>query len=95
MLVHQRVSHYNTSIVPPSYPHGQSPEKNCLGSVFQDIAAADPTAIIRTPVDIIDGINPAAAEKMAIEMGFTGAQEGVLWIGFFVDGMMNDVNICK
>ena len=48
-----------------------SPRKNP-----QDIAAADPTAIIRTPVDIMDGINPAAAEKMAKEMGFTGAQEG-------------------
>lgn len=40
----------------------------------EDIAAADPTAIIRTPVDIIEGIKPEAAEKMAIQMGFGGAQ---------------------
>ncbi|CAJ1364787.1 unnamed protein product [Effrenium voratum] len=44
------------------------------GTSIEDIAAADPTAIIRTPVDIISGINMADAEKMATEMGFTGAQ---------------------
>ena len=51
------------------------------GTSIEDIAAADPTAIIRTPVDIIQGINPAEAEKMATEMGFTGAQakEAVTW----------------
>lgn len=44
------------------------------GTSIEDIAAADPTAIIKTPVDIIEGINPADAEKMATEMGFAGAQ---------------------
>ncbi|CAK9086044.1 unnamed protein product [Durusdinium trenchii] len=44
------------------------------GTSIEDIAAADPTAIIKTPVDIIEGIKPEAAEKMATEMGFSGAQ---------------------
>lgn len=71
MIRHLLVSPINT-------PMEKSPE--------QDIAAADPTAIIRTPVDIIDGINPAAAEKMATEMGFTGAQEGFCgWFFFWMD----------
>merc|ERR1712032_706502 len=44
------------------------------GTSIEDIAAADPTAIIKQPVDIVAGINDTIAEKMAAEMGFQGAQ---------------------
>jgi len=44
------------------------------GTSIEDIAAADPTAIIKIPVDIIEGMKTSDAEKMATEMGFTGAQ---------------------
>jgi len=44
------------------------------GTSIEDIAAADPTAIIKMPIDIIEGIKTADAEKMATEMGFTGSQ---------------------
>jgi len=44
------------------------------GTSIEDIAAADPTAIIKIPVDIIEGMKTSDAEKMATEMGFTGTQ---------------------
>jgi len=44
------------------------------GTSIEDIAAADPTAIIKQPVDIMDGISSETASTMATEMGFTGAQ---------------------
>lgn len=44
------------------------------GTSIEDIAAADPTAIIKMPIDIINGISQDQAESMASQMGFTGAQ---------------------
>jgi len=44
------------------------------GTSIEDIAAADPTAIVKMPVDIMDGISDAMAVKMAQEMGFEGKQ---------------------
>merc|ERR1712232_791581 len=44
------------------------------GTSIEDIAEADPTAIIKQPVDIVTGITPDVAKKMATEMGFTGDQ---------------------
>jgi len=44
------------------------------GTSIEDIAEADPTAIIKQPVDIVAGINSDIATSMATEMGFTGAQ---------------------
>jgi len=44
------------------------------GTSIEDIAAADPRAIIKMPIDIIDGIQTVDAEKMATEMGFAGSQ---------------------
>jgi len=45
------------------------------GTSIEDIAAADPTAIIKVPVDIVAGIQAADADKMASEMGYVGAQQ--------------------
>merc|ERR1712151_41639 len=44
------------------------------GTSIEDIAEADPTAIIKMPVDIKDGITAEQASSMATEMGFTGSQ---------------------
>merc|ERR1712151_437529 len=44
------------------------------GTSIEDIAAADPTAIIKMPVDIVTGITDEQASSMASEMGFTGGQ---------------------
>eukprot|EP00403_Amphidinium_massartii_P028868 CAMPEP_0178402790 /NCGR_PEP_ID=MMETSP0689_2-20121128/17029_1 /TAXON_ID=160604 /ORGANISM="Amphidinium massartii, Strain CS-259" /LENGTH=424 /DNA_ID=CAMNT_0020023713 /DNA_START=115 /DNA_END=1389 /DNA_ORIENTATION=- len=44
------------------------------GTSIEDIAAKDPSAIIKTPVDIMDGISEEQAVAMATEMGFTGPQ---------------------
>jgi len=40
------------------------------GTSIEDIAEKDPSAIIKMPVDIVEGITPEAAKKMATEMGF-------------------------
>jgi len=45
------------------------------GTSIEDIAAADPTAIIKVPVDIVKGIQAADADKMASEMGYVGQQQ--------------------
>merc|ERR1719261_2237604 len=42
------------------------------GTSIEDIAKADPSAIIKMPVDINDGMSEAQALDMAEEMGFTG-----------------------
>merc|ERR1712118_181027 len=39
-----------------------------------DIAEADPSAIIKMPVDIMQGMTPEIAKSMADQMGFTEAQ---------------------
>jgi succinyl-CoA synthetase beta subunit len=44
------------------------------GTSIEDIAAADPTAIVKVPVDIMEGITEAQAKGMAAQMGFTGEQ---------------------
>jgi succinyl-CoA synthetase beta subunit len=44
------------------------------GTSIEDIAAKDPSAIIKVPIDIKDGLSDATAKQMATEMGFTGAQ---------------------
>jgi succinyl-CoA synthetase beta subunit len=44
------------------------------GTSIEDIAAADPTAIIKIPVDIMEGMTSEKAKSMADQMGFTGAQ---------------------
>merc|ERR1719350_2504067 len=44
------------------------------GTSIEDIAAADPSAIIKVPVDIKVGITDADSTKMATEMGYTGPQ---------------------
>merc|ERR1712151_676476 len=44
------------------------------GTSIEDIAAADPTAIVKVPVDIIEGLSSSQAETMAKAMGFEGAQ---------------------
>lgn len=44
------------------------------GTSIEDIAAADPTAIIKVPVDIVAGITHADASAMASQMGYTGDQ---------------------
>jgi len=44
------------------------------GTSIEDIAAKDPTAIVKVPVDIMDGISDAQAKEMADKMGFEGAQ---------------------
>jgi len=45
------------------------------GTSIEDIAAADPTAIIKMPVDIMDGISTEGATKMAKEMGYPESQQ--------------------
>ena len=44
------------------------------GTSIEDIAAKDPSAIIKLPIDIMEGMSEAQAMKMAEEMGFTGPQ---------------------
>jgi succinyl-CoA synthetase beta subunit len=44
------------------------------GTSIEDIAEADPTAIIKMPVDIIDGLSKEKAHEMAEKMDFSGAQ---------------------
>jgi len=44
------------------------------GTSIEDIAAKDPSAIVKVPVDIIDGLSTAQASEMAQKMGFEGAQ---------------------
>jgi len=44
------------------------------GTSIEDIAAADPTAIIKIPVDIMDGMNNEIATSMATQMGFADSQ---------------------
>merc|ERR1711972_1191264 len=44
------------------------------GTSIEDIAEADPTAIIKMPVDIMAGMTQSQAQSMADQMGFTGAQ---------------------
>merc|ERR1719188_1191919 len=44
------------------------------GTSIEDIAEADPTAIIKMPVDIVSGITAEQAASMATQMGFTGSQ---------------------
>jgi succinyl-CoA synthetase beta subunit len=54
------------------------------GTSIEDIAAATPDAIIKKPIDIMDGINEAQATDMAKQMGFEGAQ-----VGFAATNIMN------
>merc|ERR1712241_188640 len=44
------------------------------GTSIEDIAAKDPSAIVKVPVDIIQGLSSAQASEMAQKMGFEGAQ---------------------
>merc|ERR1712151_308463 len=44
------------------------------GTSIEDIAEADPTAIIKMPVDIMEGLTSDKAKSMADQMGFTGDQ---------------------
>eukprot|EP00930_Biecheleria_cincta_P010336 TRINITY_DN1123_c0_g1_i3.p1 TRINITY_DN1123_c0_g1~~TRINITY_DN1123_c0_g1_i3.p1 ORF type:complete len:446 (-),score=114.11 TRINITY_DN1123_c0_g1_i3:129-1409(-) len=44
------------------------------GTSIEDIAAADPTAIIKQPVDVKEGMTSEIATSMATQMGFTGSQ---------------------
>jgi len=44
------------------------------GTSIEDIAEADPTAIIKMPVDIVAGISSEQATSMATQMGFGGDQ---------------------
>merc|ERR1712151_530399 len=44
------------------------------GTSIEDIAAADPSAIVKVPVDIIEGLSSSQAAEMAQKMGFEGAQ---------------------
>merc|ERR1712048_180131 len=44
------------------------------GTSIEDIAAADPTAIIKVPVDIMEGITKDATTSMVSQMGYTGAE---------------------
>jgi len=44
------------------------------GTSIEDIAEADPTAIIKMPVDIMKGITAEQAASMATQMGFVGSQ---------------------
>jgi len=46
------------------------------GTSIEDIAAADPTAIIKQPVDIMDGITDENAGSMASRMGYAGVELG-------------------
>jgi succinyl-CoA synthetase beta subunit len=42
------------------------------GTSIEDVAAATPDAIIKIPVDIVEGITAAQATQMAEKLGFTG-----------------------
>merc|ERR1712232_1020085 len=42
------------------------------GTSIEDIAEADPSAIIKQPVDIVAGINSDIATSMAAKMAYTG-----------------------
>lgn len=42
------------------------------GTSIEDIAAKDPSAIVKLPIDIMDGISSQQAKQMAENMGFTG-----------------------
>lgn len=44
------------------------------GTSIEDIAATDPTAIIKMPINIIDGMSESQAKEMAVSMGFQGDQ---------------------
>jgi len=44
------------------------------GTSIEDIAAADPSAIVKMPVDIMEGISDEMAKQMAVDMGFMGEQ---------------------
>merc|ERR1712151_568148 len=44
------------------------------GTSIEDIAEADPTAIIKMPVDIMEGLTADNAKSMADQMGFSGNQ---------------------
>merc|ERR1712232_1254206 len=44
------------------------------GTSIEDIAAADPSAIIKQPVDIMDGISKDVAFEMASQMGYNESQ---------------------
>merc|ERR1712187_1020666 len=44
------------------------------GTSIEDIAAADPTAIIKVPVDIMEGITKEQSTTMASQMGYTGSE---------------------
>merc|ERR1712151_937898 len=44
------------------------------GTSIEDIAEADPTAIIKMPVDIMEGLTAEKAKSMADQMGFSGSQ---------------------
>jgi len=44
------------------------------GTSIEDIAAKDPSAIVKMPVDIMDGISEEQAREMAVSMGFEGPQ---------------------
>merc|ERR1712241_683905 len=44
------------------------------GTSIEDIAAKDPSAIVKVPVDIIDGLSTAQSIEMAEKMGFAGPQ---------------------
>lgn len=50
------------------------------GTSIEDIAAADPTAIIKLPIDIISGISQDQAESMATQMGFTAPKDAAALI---------------
>jgi len=45
------------------------------GTSIEDIAEADPSAIIKQPVDIMDGISADEAKAMAKQMGYEGKQQ--------------------
>merc|ERR1712196_733349 len=44
------------------------------GTSIEDIAEKDPSAIVKMPVDIMDGVSDAQAESMATQMGFEGSK---------------------
>jgi len=44
------------------------------GTSIEDIAAKDPSAIVKVPVDIIEGLSTVQATDMAGKMGFEGPQ---------------------
>merc|ERR1712232_174997 len=44
------------------------------GTSIEDIAAEDPSAIIKQPVDIMNGISSDIASEMASQMGYTDSQ---------------------